>query len=122
MFGNQSKHSFKCLIYSRTCIKRHPIKRSVVKVPKLRPLIIVILTSMKWSGTSIKRSRSPFTKSQRAVSIGVLRCRHVGVQNKRKFVHEVCIKMEVNSQRRKILLFLNTNMAAMTSHANHKLF
>ena len=47
-------------------------------------------------------------------------CRHVGGQNKRKFVHIVCIKIEVNSHRRKILLFLSTNMAAMTSHANHQ--
>ena len=53
--------------------------------------------------------------------IGGFHCRHVGGQNKRKFVHIVCIKMEVNSQRRKILLFLSTNMAAMTSHANHQL-
>ena len=49
-----------------------------------------------------------------------LHCRHVGVQNKRKFVHIVCIKMEVKSQRRKKLLFLYTNMAAMTSHANNQ--
>ena len=35
-------------------------------------------------------------------------------QNKRKFAHIVCIKMEVNSQRRKIL-FLTANMVAMTS-------
>ena len=51
--------------------------------------------------------------------IGGLHCRHVGVQNKRKFVHIVRVKMEVYSQKRKILLFLYTNMAAMTSHANH---
>ena len=43
--------------------------------------------------------------------IGRLHCRHVGGQNKRKFVHKVCIKMAVNSQMRKILLFLFTNMA-----------
>ena len=56
------------------------------------------------------------------LSIGGSHCRHmhVGVQNKRKFVHIVCIKMEVKSQRRKILLFMYTNMAAMTSHANHQ--
>ena len=29
-------------------------------------------------------------------------------------------KIEVNSQSRKILLILYTNMAAMTSHANHQ--
>ena len=52
--------------------------------------------------------------------IGGLHCRHVGVQNKRKFVPIVCIKIEVNSQRRKISLFLYTNMAAMMSHANHQ--
>ena len=53
--------------------------------------------------------------------IGGFHCRHVGGQNKRKFVHIVCIKMALNSPRRKILLFLSTNMAAMTSHANHQL-
>ena len=41
--------------------------------------------------------------------IGGLHCRHVGGQKKRKFAHIVCIKMEVNSQRRNILLFLSTN-------------
>ena len=51
--------------------------------------------------------------------IGSLHCCHVGVQNKRNFFYIVCIKMEVNSHRRKILLLLYTNMAAMTSHANH---
>ena len=53
-------------------------------------------------------------------SIGGLHRRHVGGQNKTKFVLKVCIKMEVNSQRRKISLLLPTNMAAMTSHANHQ--
>ena len=50
-------------------------------------------------------------------ALGGLHCRHIGGKNKRKFAHVVCIKMEVNSQRRKILLFHTTNMAAMTSHA-----
>ena len=54
------------------------------------------------------------------VTIGGFHCHHVGGQNKRKFVYVVCIKIEVNSHRRKILLFLYTNMAAMTSHANHQ--
>ena len=49
--------------------------------------------------------------------IGGLHCRHVGGQNKRKFAHIVCMKMTVNSQRRKILLFPSTNIAAMMSHA-----
>ena len=35
--------------------------------------------------------------------IGGLHCCHVGGQNKRKFVYIVCIKMKVNSQRRKIV-------------------
>ena len=48
-----------------------------------------------------------------------LHCCHVGVQNKRKFAHLVCIKMEVNSQKKKILLF--PAMATMTSHENHQL-
>ena len=39
------------------------------------------------------------------------------VDKAKEFTHIVCIKMVVNSQRRKILLFLSTNMAAMTSHA-----
>ena len=51
-------------------------------------------------------------------TIYALHCRHAVGQNKRKFAHIVCIKMAVNSPRRKILLFLSTNMAAMTSHAN----
>ena len=46
--------------------------------------------------------------------IGGLNYRQVGGKNKRKFAHIVCIKMEVNSQRRKILLFHTTNMAVMT--------
>ena len=46
-----------------------------------------------------------------ASEIGGLHCCHVGVQN---------IKMEVNSQRREILSFLNTNMAVMTPHAHHQ--
>lgn len=37
-------------------------------------------------------------------------------QNRRKFVHIICLKMKVNSHRRKILLFLSINMAAMMSH------
>ena len=48
---------------------------------------------------------------------GDLHFRHVGGQNKLKFAHIVCIKIAVNSQRRKVLLFLSTNMAAMTSNA-----
>ena len=36
--------------------------------------------------------------------IGGLHCRHVGGQNKRKFAHIICIKMAVNSQRRKNLI------------------
>ena len=31
--------------------------------------------------------------------VGGMHCCHVGVQNKRKFVHVVCIKIKVNSQR-----------------------
>ena len=50
--------------------------------------------------------------------MGGLHCCHVGVQNKRKFVHIVCIKMELSPRGEK--LFLYTNMAAMTSHVNHQ--
>ena len=53
-----------------------------------------------------------------SMEIDGLHCRHVGGQNKRKFAHVICIKTAVNSQRRKILLFLSTNMAAMASHKN----
>ena len=56
------------------------------------------------------------------VCIGGWHCRHVGGQkNKSKFARKVCIKLAFNSPRRKILLFLSTNMAAMTSHTNHQL-
>ena len=48
------------------------------------------------------------------ILLGGLHCRHVGVQNKIKFAHKVCIKMEVKSQGRKILLCHTTKMAAMT--------
>ena len=50
-------------------------------------------------------------------------CHHDGRQSKRKFVHKVCIRIfQVYSQRRKILcLFLSTNMAAITSQADHQL-
>ena len=37
------------------------------------------------------------------MGIGGLYCRHVGGQNKRKFAHIVCIRMNVNSQGRKNL-------------------
>ena len=67
---------------------------------------------------------TPAKLSDRAVysdiNISGLHCRHAGVQNKRKYDHIICIKMEVNSQRRKILLFLYTNMAAITSNANQQ--
>ena len=76
---------------------------------------------MEWSsegeGEGTTRKESFVIFNPLYIIIGGLHCRHVGVQSKRKFVHIVCIKMEVNSQRRKILLFLNTNMAAMTSQS-----
>ena len=37
-------------------------------------------------------------------------------KKKENFAHIVCIKMAVNSPRRKILLLLSTNMTAMTLH------
>ena len=70
---------------------------------------------------SLKLPRSIFPFHWPWAAIGGLHRRHVGGQNKRKFVHIVCIKIEVNSRRRKIVLFLSTNMAAMTSPANHQL-
>ena len=73
-------------------------------------------------GTKGKNIRKALlsTEFENSFSIGSLHCRHASGQNKRKLAHIVCIKMAVNSQRRKILLFLYTNMAAMTSHANHQ--
>ena len=54
-------------VLSGTVLSGHPLLNGQLsKSQKLCPLIIVILTS-------IKRSRSPFTESQRAVSI-VLTC------------------------------------------------
>ena len=43
---------------------------------------------------------------------------HVGGQNKRIFPRRIYMKIELSSQRRKMLLFLTTNMAAVTSRAN----
>ena len=63
-----------------------------------------------------KRKRPLHLSRERMIrSIGGFHCHHVGGQNKRKFVHIVCIKIEVNSHRRKILLFLSTNMAALNT-------
>ena len=61
----------------------------------------------------IRRERISVEEHISKIHIGGLHCRHIGVQNKRKFVHIVCMKMEVT--------FLYTNVAAMTSHANHQL-
>ena len=66
------------------------------------------------------KPESTTTGRSRGAFIDGFHCRHAGGQNKRKFVHKVCIIMKVNSQRRKMVLFLSTNMAAMTSHANHQ--
>ena len=50
-----------------------------------------------------------------STNMGVMQTAYnVGGKNKRKFAHIVCIKMEVNPQRRKILLFHTKNIAAMT--------
>ena len=57
----------------------------------------------------------PLSPRNKHLDIGGLHCRHVGGKNKRKFAYIVYIRIEVNSQRRKILLFLFTNMVAMTS-------
>ena len=51
------------------------------------------------------------------MAIRGLHCRHVGGQNKRKFTHIILHKTGVNFQRRIILLFHTTDMAAMTSRA-----
>ena len=42
---------------------------------------------------------------------------HVGGQNNTILFCRICIKIKFSSQRRDRLLFLTTNMAAMTSHA-----
>ena len=72
---------------------------------------------MSW----LKILLSSLEKVNLVLYIGGLSCRHLGGKNKRNFVHKVCIKMAMNSQRRKILLFLSTIMATVTSHANHQL-
>ena len=45
---------------------------------------------------------------------------HVGGQNKRIFPRRIYMKIEFSSQRREVLLFLTTNMAAVTSRANQQ--
>ena len=45
---------------------------------------------------------------------------HVGGQNKRIFPRKIYMKIEFSSQRREMLLFLTTNMAAVTSRANQQ--
>ena len=45
---------------------------------------------------------------------------HVGGQNKRIFPRRIYMKIEFRSQRREMLLFLTTNMAAVTSRANQQ--
>ena len=47
--------------------------------------------------------------------------RHVGGQNKRLFPRRIYMNIEFSSQRREMILFLTTNMAAVTSRANHQL-
>ena len=80
------------------CWVKEERKKKKMKVLAIKPL----------------KSLSPRNKH---LGIGGLHCRHVGGKNKRKFAHIIYIIMEVKTQRRKILLFLSTNMAAMTSHA-----
>ena len=45
---------------------------------------------------------------------------HVGGQNKRIFPRRMYVKIEFSSQRREMLLFSTTNMAAVTSRANQQ--
>ena len=45
---------------------------------------------------------------------------HVGGENKRIFPRRIYMKIEFSSQRREMLLFLTTNMAAVTSRANQQ--
>ena len=45
---------------------------------------------------------------------------HVGGQYKRIFSLRIYMKIEFSSQRREMLLFLTTNMAAVTSRANQQ--
>ena len=45
---------------------------------------------------------------------------HVGGQNKRIFPRRIYMKIEFSSQRREMLLFLTTNIAAVTSRANQQ--
>ena len=46
---------------------------------------------------------------------------HVGGQCNRVFSRRIYMKIEFSSQRREMLLFLTTNMAAVTSRANQQL-
>ena len=43
------------------------------------------------------------SKVNNCFNIGGLCCRHVGVQNKRKFAHIVCIKMELSEEKNLIV-------------------
>ena len=45
---------------------------------------------------------------------------HVGGQNKRIFPRRIYMKINFSSQRREMLLFLTTNMAAVTSRVNQQ--
>ena len=47
-----------------------------------------------------------------------LQCGYVGGQYNRNFARKIYMKIEFSSQRRDMLLFLTTNMAAVTSLAN----
>ena len=83
-----------------------------------QPMMCQVITKVANVGTHFRFVLMAFSKIH--LFLLGLHWRHIGGQNKRKFVHLVCIKMEVNSQRRKMLFFLSTNMAAMTSPANHQ--
>ena len=97
------------------CRKKVNLKSSipVVKATTLPRSAIRNLVALSFlvNGQSLRSA------TQQVPVIDGVHRRHVGGQNKRKFVHKVCIKMAVNSQRRKIFLFLSTNMTAMMSHA-----
>ena len=69
-------------VLSGPVLSGHPLlKRSVVKVPKITSLNYCSF-DLYQAVTAIKRSRSPFTKSRRAVSI-ILTCikRHLAILN-----------------------------------------
>ena len=69
-------------------------------------------STLWWSGVTVISSNSWFATTWQGG--------HVGGQNKRIFPRRIYMKIEFSSQRRVMLLFLTSNMAAVTSRANQQ--